>query len=133
MITFTLRLQENEADALDRLAFVYGVSKNRLVNALIANEYDNFINGEPVTLMDEELITMSMSKDFPDEYIEGRGKSANYTDYYIEEIRKIIKCYDYAIENTDKAEEVDALEAARHEWAEELKKRGSRRSTRHPS
>lgn len=119
MITFTLRLQELEAEALERLSFVYGTSKNRLINALIASEYESFMGGGNTTPTDTELFCISYTQDFPDEFTEHFGAMPG-DEIGKDNLKKIIKCYDYAIEN-DEGNNGDKLEADRGEWVEVYK------------
>lgn len=123
MATFTLRLRENEAEALNRLSYVYGVSKNTLINVLIAREYNAFTGNDSETPMDEELLYMSLGKDFPQDYIEGRGRCSDVSEYDNAKIRRIVKCYDYAIEHAGEKDTAN-LKEARSEWVEEWKNRG---------
>lgn len=116
MITFTLRLQELEADALERLAFVYGVSKNRLLNALIANEYENFVGLRETTPPDKELIYISVDEDFPGDITEVMDGKKEYSK---SDIKRVLKCYDFAIEHTENKEVIESLETDRREWVEE--------------
>lgn len=46
MKKFTLRMADTEAEALEQMAYCYGLSKNDLITKLIGKEYDNFIGGE---------------------------------------------------------------------------------------
>jgi len=119
MITFTLRLQELEAEALERLSFVYGTSKNRLINALIAREYESFINGEETTPTDTELFYISYNQDFPGNFEERFGTMPG-SEIGKDNLKKIIKCYDYAIEH-DEGNNANKLEAERGEWVEVYK------------
>ena len=119
MITFTLRLQELEAEALERLSFVYGTSKNRLINSLIAKEYESFINGEETTPTDTELLYISYNQDFPDTLEDCFGAMPG-DEIGKDNLKKIIKCYDYAIEH-DEGNNGDKLEAQRGEWVEVYK------------
>ena len=125
--TFTLRLTDVQAEALDRLAFVYGASKNQIINALIAREYQCFLYGrlnEGTTPVNEEIIDISQESDFPTEYICDHGTSEDDGEtvtYNATEIKQIIKCYDYAIEHSDDEKEINRLEDARREWVFKLK------------
>ena len=108
MATFTLRLKDEEAKALDRLSYVFHQSKNQLITSLIAREYEAFISGEETAPSDSEILYISDDADFPREYAE--GKDAN------EFKNTIIRCYNYAISKAKTDEEKDALFDGRCEY-----------------
>lgn len=110
MITFTARLKDEEAEALTRLAYLHGVSKNRILSALIAGEYERLTSGDELTPPDEELVFISSPDGFPAEYTKGRDgfnldSPRDFQKLDRAEQRRALRCYDYAIENTDEDEE----------------------------
>lgn len=121
MKTFTLRLQDSEAEALERLAFVHGVSKNKILIALISNSYfaipTEIISTaeavDPEMLTSAESWPRELEKIF-DEMERQPGKG---------EIKRLLKCYDYALErgNID-GETENELREKRKKWLEQLRR-----------
>lgn len=100
MATFTTRLKDEEAEALTRLAYLHGVSKNRLLSALIAAEYEKIINGDELTPPDEELLTISDAELLPAEYGHGISDPDNPSR---DESRRLARCYKYAADHRSRA------------------------------
>lgn len=121
MINFTLRLRENEAEALDRLAYVYGVSKNRLLNSLIADEYESGLYDTDNPPADNELIYFPGPYDFAYQLAHDLANLNNNEEWTPQELRRIIKCFDYAIEHTDDPIRAAVLEEDRGIYVEDLK------------
>lgn len=121
MKTFTLRLQDSEAEALERLAFVHGVSKNKILIALISNSYFAIPTEiiSTVEAVDPEMLTSAES--WPREIerlLEEIGGRPDKGD-----IKRLIKCYDYALEkgNID-GETENELREKRKKWLEQLRR-----------
>lgn len=63
MKTFTLRLTDTEAEALERLAAIHKVSKNQLIKNIITAEYTDV---DPMAIcVDNEIDCISSAADFP--------------------------------------------------------------------
>lgn len=78
MKTFSLRLTDIEAEALERLARVNGLSKNKQIQALIARAYIEVDEGAQIIMNDLQSIVASEKQFFYDmsnaaEEAEGAG------------------------------------------------------------
>lgn len=60
MKTFTLRLTDNEAAALETIAFFKGVSKNKALEKMIACEYEYI---DDAAVYDEEIVFITPPED----------------------------------------------------------------------
>lgn len=92
MKTFTLRLTEDEAEALERIAYFRGVSKNTALTTMIAEEYDVI---EPGSVEDFKIWFVSCPEDLAssvgrDLYIGAENRA---------EMIEAIKYFEYGIEN----------------------------------
>ena len=119
MKTITLRMSDIEADALDRIAYLNGMSKNKMLCALIASEYERFC---PDAVASGEIFMGINSRYFPDEVREAiEAKGADPTEK--ENAAIILKCYNYALENPGECpqEMIAKLEEEREEFIMRLK------------
>lgn len=97
--TITLRMTDLEAIALDRIAYLNGVSKNKMLRQMIAREYEALCPGSVVR---DEIFLVTTPIDFPDDLkntIEASGKDLTDKD----NAALILKAYNYALENSEKA------------------------------
>lgn len=112
MKTITLRLTDNEAEALSRIAFLHGMSKNKLMAALIIQEYGRLTcfcekpDPEENTCFlycfpDPEAFAYDMFY----EYERAVESGAELPITAKECAKRILRTYDYALENlTDPAQ-----------------------------
>ena len=92
MRTITIRLSEVEAWALDRLAAVNGLSKNKQIVNLIVKEYGEIDPGADI--VENDLIGITADICWPDSYYnETDGKTEK------EILTKAIKIARYVLEN----------------------------------
>jgi len=91
MKTFSLRLTENEAEALEAIAFFKGVSKNKALEKMIACEYAK-IDADAVH--NEEILYCLA----PEDLAAGTGKEALLHAETREDLIAAIKYFDYGIE-----------------------------------
>lgn len=93
MKTFTLRLTDLEAEALDRIAYFDGRSKNKVIESLIACRYNEIEGG---TVEDGELYFLSLPEELADFFGPLYADNENATRG---DIALAIKYYDFGIEN----------------------------------
>ena len=106
-----IHLRDLEAEALERLVHVYGTTKKRLVNALIAKEYNDFMTvGATTTPPNYELIDIVPPEGFPLDY--QSTFTQNTDDLSAKNIWRIMRVYDYAMMATND-------KAVKHELAED--------------
>lgn len=105
MKTFTLRLNEKEAEALDRIAAIKGTSRNALLRSMIVQEYTNIDYRS--TWIDDELLAITPINDFPAS-VEQNFNERNQVDE-----KAVIKAYDYAMEKEQDHPNLQTLEADR--------------------
>ena len=60
MKKFTLRLTDTEAEALERLAYMHGVSQNRIIEVAIANMYASLDGDALVEWPTEKILRISV-------------------------------------------------------------------------
>lgn len=92
MKTFTLRLTDDEAEALERIAYFRGVSKNTALTTMIAEEYDNI---EPGSVEDFKIWFVSCPEDLAGSV--GRDLFVNAENRG--DMVEAIKYFEYGIEN----------------------------------
>lgn len=118
MKTITLRLTDNEAEALNRIAFLHGMSKNKLMAALIIREYGNTTcfheKPDPEENMNF-LYCFSGPEDFADEMFYNYERVIeNGVELPItarECAQRILRAYDYALESLTDPAELERVEA----------------------
>lgn len=114
MKTFTLRLTELEADALERLAYVNGKSKNKMITSMIANAYGDTDTGSLV--LGDEIINMSLDNDFWRGAKEALFDKMNDERYLADEdVIKVLRAVEYAMEKTEDPKVIDRLEGEKAE------------------
>lgn len=116
MKTFTLRLTDLEAEALDRLAYIAGQSKNKLIECLIAREYGNTLNDTGVVIGDE-LLYLVDNACFAETIADQTAAALNDGSPAVadSDVIKVARCYDYAIEHAANDEEGQALEKKKYQ------------------
>lgn len=92
MKTITIRLSEVEAWALDRLAGVNGLSKNKQIANLIVNAYEEIDPGADI--VENDLISVTADICWPSVYY---GETNDRTEKEI--LTKAIKIARYVLEN----------------------------------
>ena len=117
MKTFTLRLSDEEAEALNRLSYISGLSKNKAIVAMIAGTYYDMISGEDFEKALQGEITPFFFNDlnnFPYDTYEAIGE--------IDERKAtlILKCYDYSISHISDKYEKEKLEEEMKEMKDML-------------
>lgn len=117
MKTFTLRLTDIEAEALERIAYFKGVSKNTALTMMIANEYDNV---EPGSVENSKIWFVSCPEDLAGSI--GRDIFENAENR--SDIAEAIKYFEYGIEKHSGDTEttpIEDLERLKAEAIEELR------------
>jgi len=112
MKTFTLRLTDLEADALERLAALRKVSMNQYVKELITGEYCDF--DEDAFCVDGGLDAISTDGNFPfavDRQIEHLIRLGKVSDAGEEPFIPALRACRYVLEN--RSDELSAEEEAR--------------------
>lgn len=110
MKTFTLRLTDEEAEALERIAYFRGVSKNTALITMIAEEYANI---EPGSVEDFKIWFVSC----PEDLAGSVGHDIFVTAQNRSDLIDAIKYFEYGIENhsgdkeTTPIEELERLKA----------------------
>ena len=105
MKTFTLRLTDTEAEALERLAALLKVSKNQAIKEVIAEKYCRF--DVVATCIDGELDQLVTLSDFPQSVAKSDYSGATY----IYELRAAKYVRNVYAESGDAAEtDVEAIE-----------------------
>ena len=123
MKTLTLRLTENEAEALNRMSACYGMSKNRLLTALIAEQYENFsLMGEAPDPADYTGIAYDFPAlvSFPDR-LEECFFDHKYAIPEKQCINRILAAYDYALENETDPHFIKMLKNGRESFPDRVK------------
>ena len=104
MKTFTLRLTDEETEMLERMAYIYGKSKNKVITELMKQAYLTMdLFAEKTGFISDN---MDFAKSVYKEMIEGYRAGA----YTTPELLAADNYIDYAIEHTENAEELNALE-----------------------
>ena len=112
MKTFTLRLTDLEADALERLAYVNGKSKNKMITSMIVNEYGN-IDAETLVLEDE-IIGLTLDENFwHGAYTTLLNKATEENALTDADIAKALRAVEYVIERTEDPETIEKLAGAK--------------------
>lgn len=98
MKTITLRMTDKEAEALERLAYIRGQSKNKALTSLLVEEYTNIGGGIAVdTPGGLEIVAMPDAADFG-EFVQNTvyesDKKPSRQDLYT-----VLKALDYSIEH----------------------------------
>lgn len=119
MKTFTLRLSDEEAEALNRLAYIMGMSKNQLIASAICRDYNAFVDDGTVITAREEIdpylfegnknFAFNRVKECVD-VLDDYGADSYEGGEALEALRHAIKCYDYAIENETDPRTLEQLE-----------------------
>lgn len=99
MKTFTLRLTDNEAAALETIAFFKGVSKNKALEEMIACEYELI---DAAAVYGNEVIYCTP----PEELAAFMGSEKVSTAQTREELMDAIKYLDYGIEKHSGTEKI---------------------------
>lgn len=126
MKTITLRLTDNEAEALNRIAFLHGMSKNKLMAALIIQEYGGLTyfceKPEPEEntffrhfFQDPEAFADDMYKGYSCMIREGIDLPMTAREC----AQRILKTYDYALENLTDPAQLERVERRRQEVLED--------------
>ena len=117
MKTFTLRLTDEEAEALARIAYLSGVSKNKVLQQLISNEYATI--DATATEAGEILYIRSMA-DIADEDLDLLDEEPTRSN-----LLKALKYFNYAIEYNSGTgyfdEDLDTLERRKGYLLEEIR------------
>lgn len=130
MKTFTLRLNEQESEALERLAVVEGKSKNKCITELIAIAFEryekpgNIINGDIMSLSDveqwpgvyENIIRHDYESDLA--FCKDKDEKDELTLLYKDEIKTLKKIYKYAIKEAKDAAAAEQLEKQQQAFIE---------------
>lgn len=103
MKTFTLRLTDTEAEALERIAYFRGVSKNTALTAMIAEEYNNI---EPGSAESSKIWFVSCPEDLAgtvgrDLFVDAENRA---------EMVEAIKYFEYGIENHSGDKQTTSIE-----------------------
>ena len=129
MKNFTLRLTDNEAEALEIMAYCYGVSKNKFIQLLVSEAFENFMYFENPP---EESITINFDfpalASLPDRLEENIAANIAATEVDPKAIKQILKVIDYALEKYDREKweeitptEAHHLEKMREDFIQELR------------
>lgn len=116
MKTFTLRLNETEAEALDRMAAVEGISKNELLRAMIVRKYTGidsicaWIEDELLMITDLSDFTAAIEQTFNEREINGT---------HIKE-KEVIRAYDYAMDNEQDETILESIKANKERFIKEV-------------
>jgi len=113
MKTFSLRLTDNEAEALNRISSCYGMSKNKMLTTLIAKSYTDMMYFEPKPDMSDYTSFTYCFEDlraFPDQMIEHYDEGGPFTISNKECIKRILAAYDYALETENDPAELEKIE-----------------------
>lgn len=113
MKTFTLRLTDNEAEALSRLSSCYGMSKNKMLATLIVKAYTDMMYFEPRPDMSDHTIFIYSFEDtgaFPNRMMENYDNGGPFPISERECIKRVLAAYDYALETENDPAELEALE-----------------------
>lgn len=101
MKTFTLRLDDTQAEALERLAAIKGKSKNVLINELIATEYNAWdyyslwYDGIVVNITsDEDLYAIVRQR--AEEILNSEITPSTSKEYIREVIATTLRAFDYS-------------------------------------
>lgn len=132
MKTLTLRLNNNEAEALERLSAILGESKNSLLKTMIATFYEELSfsevrNNYGLFVESETLIEIDPPEDLPESYLSGCTQHDDfvfeewvadtekaYQDSYLNyALKTVVNCYDYALTKTTNEEAKARLEEQR--------------------
>lgn len=126
MKTITLRLTDNEAEALNRIAFLHGMSKNKLMAALIIREYGRLtcFHEKPdpeentsflYCFLDPEAFADDMYK----AYIWAIEEGVELPITAKECAKRVLRAYDYAMETLTDPAELERIEAYREKILED--------------
>lgn len=120
MKTLTLRLSEVEALALERIAYAYRLSKNKMIKKLIADAMTEFDN--TVDIFDDEIEYISSLSCFADHiynlYVHNEWTSSQEDK---EELSKLIRLLKYTLEEKEDGDELKDEQAAEiDKWLGEL-------------
>lgn len=126
MKTLTLRLTDNEAEALDRMAAVYDMSKNKLLTALIIDGYDNMTCFRKKPDPEENTLFLYCFPD-TDEFVERMFSEyakayENGTELPItakECAKRVLRAYDYALATLTDPAKIKHMEKRRANTLEE--------------
>ena len=125
MKTFTLRLTDNEAEALSRMSACYGMSKNKLLTMLIADEYENLMFFEPQpdpTKNTAFLYMFESMADFPRIMMEhfydltSNGKEFSISGGQC--VTRILSAYDYVLETETDPNKLAEVEKEKEQYIE---------------
>lgn len=108
MKTFTLRLTDLEAEALERLAHVNGESKNRMITSLIANEYGR--TDTDSIILNGEVVSMTLGKDFYRGVIAAFWEKAVGDSVPDAELAKTLRAIEYSKDKANDPDEIEAME-----------------------
>lgn len=120
MKTFTLRLNEQESEALERLAVVEGKSKNRCITRAIANslkEYEKRGN-----IIDGAIFSLSDVEEWPGVYENRLWEKINGRDGFVDEyeIKALNKIYKYALKEAKDAAAAEQLKNQLQKFRKEI-------------
>lgn len=124
MKTFTLRLSDLEAEALELIAFCHGQSKNKVLSSLIGSEYNQLLFwGNTHIDDDSELLYLDLPENLPAvaRHEWEHEVFADDADADPKPRRLLLRIYNYAIENTEDKEKVDKLIEERDEYLREIR------------
>jgi len=113
MKTFTLRLTDSEAEALNRLSSCYGMSKNKMLTTLIAKTYTDMMYFElrPDTSDYTSFIyCFDDLSSFPPRMMEHYDEGGPFPISDRECIKRVLAAYDYALETENDPAKLEALE-----------------------
>lgn len=118
MKTLTLRLTDLEAEALERLAYINGKSKNKYLTTLIADglaEYEpGTVDGEIVFITERPRFAIEVYNRYLDD-IRNQEKRVNEKD-----LLKLVRAVDYSIEAFEPG--IDQVNGVMLEELENIKK-----------
>lgn len=115
MKTFSLRLTDEENEALARIAYLSGVSKNKALQQLIANEYAKIDEGSTEAA---EILYLRSMADIADEELDLSEKIDR------SKLLKALKYINYSIEYNSAGycgEDIDILESRKADLLEKLR------------
>ena len=123
MKTFTLRLTDNESAALDRMAACYGMSKNKVLTALIADSYEDlmFFEKQPDQTENTAFLYYFENLEAFPHIMEEHFRDAEKLPISEKKcIKRILAAYDYAIETSDDQNDLKRLEEEKERFLEEV-------------
>lgn len=120
-----IHLRDLEAEALARLVYVYDTTPDKLINALIAKEYNDLMSTSATTPPDYKLFCMVSSECFPSDYEETFTQDAE--NLSAKSIWRIMRAYEWAMDNPTDNELKDRFNVELldnwHGWRDEFIKK----------